>query len=1284
MESGSLSSKLSVFISYAREDKEFVEQFTEILSKHGIKAWVDESELRPLEKWNQEIKNAILAHDYVIFIASRSSTSSESFCKQEISFAKQNHKIIIPINIDPKLNWLPDEINEINWINFSSIASIEDNNKISLHIESDEFNRSFALLLTTLETDLEWVKTFTKLLQKSWEWEENNKNDSYFLIGDELKYFQEAVNYYQETKPSLTPLQNEFLSVSQEYHATQLVKQKRSKKRVKILLLSLSILIVLAGISAIINWRQNTISKASELAKHSQIIDNEVDTSLLLSLEAFQLSKKPDVQSAVYSAIAENNYIAKLFKTGQLTNIAAGNDKLIMTYCVKRGKTYCQKSELRLIDLYTFKDIILPIQIEGEVHFPIINSTQEKIAVEAIVDGKDEKVHIFEIKEGESQLLQTIVINPFSMVFGVEQNEIIIGTSGGEIEFWNIDSGKKVRENISLHGENVTGLVINKENNLLFSTDKYGILKWDLSEPLRNPQALSGFSHAYGILGIDAERKTSVNDPHIVLIGSDDGQWLVTKADDGMIIWDVADQKSKAFNLKHNLQTRGSANQIAFLPNSSILFYISDQSKINLYDVENQTTISVHEKKEIYDIKITGNGRYIVLSSIDGDISIYDTTLPNRFIEDTIKIEPKIYLTDLDIQKNTVLIGEVGSFHLSKIEQINSIINFEQDSAVNYALAPDGQTVAIGYDDGSVKIVDLQSNESNLIIQNQNAGQIVRLFFSPKGDSIYALYYDGLILKINCIKGEILWKLNYPILVPGQFYISELSPDGKYLAFATAFFEDKKIELVNTGGDVPNLDVIPEIMGEVGYGSWINGLGFSPDSRYLAFATTTNVYIYDLKNKKVSQTIIRKDKGVIYDIEYLDSDHLVLTFASGDIVNSDNAYLKLFDEQRLELFEISQGKLLGEILNPDEELIVKIENIGSGRFITASLYGDVKVWNISDEQIRNIACTIANRELTTAEWEKYVGKIRNQKPQCVELDNQGTLFEEKNLTPGKIASILGSNLGEVIEFSEKTQHSGETESPISIEFNVKNNIENLAFTNPALIQCRDNTKRTELVNQFLFYWPLSIENAIDMHIWGTEVSSSWEYPDGTSAEIKVVPVLPPGIHQIIVPYDLYTQGYAIDGPEKENGSLQLTTESVDVGNVTNNLLKDVLVTNIVGNAHTNVQISDVDHPIHSLQLHIKNSSNYNINTLILLGIVYNDNNKAIDLLEYYYSSDDTPVIYSGGSKLIVATSISHSGRCVGLSDMTSQFKIDYYIGFVFFTDDEEYPYGTIFGEYKSN
>ena len=34
MESGSSSTKLSVFISYARKDKEFAEQFKEILSKH--------------------------------------------------------------------------------------------------------------------------------------------------------------------------------------------------------------------------------------------------------------------------------------------------------------------------------------------------------------------------------------------------------------------------------------------------------------------------------------------------------------------------------------------------------------------------------------------------------------------------------------------------------------------------------------------------------------------------------------------------------------------------------------------------------------------------------------------------------------------------------------------------------------------------------------------------------------------------------------------------------------------------------------------------------------------------------------------------------------------------------------------------------------------------------------------------------------------------------------------------------------------------------------------------
>lgn len=68
MPSPSSDAKTSVFISYAREDKEFAEQFKEILSEHGIQVWLDEAELRPLEKWDQGIKNAILSHDYLIFL----------------------------------------------------------------------------------------------------------------------------------------------------------------------------------------------------------------------------------------------------------------------------------------------------------------------------------------------------------------------------------------------------------------------------------------------------------------------------------------------------------------------------------------------------------------------------------------------------------------------------------------------------------------------------------------------------------------------------------------------------------------------------------------------------------------------------------------------------------------------------------------------------------------------------------------------------------------------------------------------------------------------------------------------------------------------------------------------------------------------------------------------------------------------------------------------------------------------------------------------------------------
>jgi hypothetical protein len=70
-----------IFLSYARENKDFVRRLYEALSRTGHASWVDWEGIPPSAAWFQEITSAIEAAQAFVFVISPDSVASE-VCNQ--------------------------------------------------------------------------------------------------------------------------------------------------------------------------------------------------------------------------------------------------------------------------------------------------------------------------------------------------------------------------------------------------------------------------------------------------------------------------------------------------------------------------------------------------------------------------------------------------------------------------------------------------------------------------------------------------------------------------------------------------------------------------------------------------------------------------------------------------------------------------------------------------------------------------------------------------------------------------------------------------------------------------------------------------------------------------------------------------------------------------------------------------------------------------------------------------------------------------------------------------
>ena len=191
----------SVFISYSRADKAFVERLHEALTARGYEVWVDWDDIPPSAEWFAEIRAGIAGADGVVYVISPDSVVSE-VCTRELEYAFEQHKRIVPVvHRDPGAGSVPEAAAALNWVFLR---------------ESDDFAAGIEVLVSALETDLEHVRTHTRLGVAAGRWEASDRDPSQLLRGAELAAAEGWLVAVGDKQPQPTQLQREYLLASRQ------------------------------------------------------------------------------------------------------------------------------------------------------------------------------------------------------------------------------------------------------------------------------------------------------------------------------------------------------------------------------------------------------------------------------------------------------------------------------------------------------------------------------------------------------------------------------------------------------------------------------------------------------------------------------------------------------------------------------------------------------------------------------------------------------------------------------------------------------------------------------------------------------------------------------------------------------------------------------------------------------------------------------------------------------------------------------------------------------------
>ncbi len=99
--------KKRIFISYAKEDKDFTEKLYSDLLRAGESPWIDSVDLIPGQIWDKTIRKAISESSYFIAVLSSRSVGKKGYVQKEIRHAleiadeyPEDKLFIIPVRID--------------------------------------------------------------------------------------------------------------------------------------------------------------------------------------------------------------------------------------------------------------------------------------------------------------------------------------------------------------------------------------------------------------------------------------------------------------------------------------------------------------------------------------------------------------------------------------------------------------------------------------------------------------------------------------------------------------------------------------------------------------------------------------------------------------------------------------------------------------------------------------------------------------------------------------------------------------------------------------------------------------------------------------------------------------------------------------------------------------------------------------------------------------------------------------------------------------------------------
>lgn len=778
--------KTRVFISYSRKDKRFAQKLNAALDEAGMEAWMDLEDIPLTADWMAEITSAIEGSDAFLFVISPDSAKSE-VCTRELDLAIAGNKKVIPVlyrDLEKRQKTHP-KLASTNWVYLRS--------------KKENFKKSFPFLISSIKTDLGWVKQHTRLQQRANEWNHKKRQSLYLLQGSDLtdaeKWMGDSTVYEGR---EVTPLQAEYIRASRT-HATQ--KQRNLTIGIT-LITAASILIV---IFAILQWHnalenaklasenaaiaaqneeialtqralaeesaREALEKANEArAQRSAAQANvykerpgELDTSTLLAIESMTRSPSPEAENVLRNNLSKMPVpVAQIKHKGRIWNIqnssdgqyivSASADHTACVWTLAGEKVYCVQHERDVTDALVTDD--------------------NSLLVTGSLDGN---VRFWDFKDGSAQETFNFGSGILDIDISPDNRFVIAGREDGFISVMDTVRRKHVYF-------------------FDFASGPITVTKFQPNGEWVGVATKEGMSRVWRIFSGVPEKGPQHNAEVFSLVFSPNGKLMVTASEDST----ARIARAETGRQTHVIPHMDWVEDAAFGPDSSWFATASDDKLVRVFDANTGIEkLRMSHGSFVQRVRVSPNGNWIASTGYDFTARIWDAHTGALMLE-------------------------------ASIDGIGSALAFSQD----------GDRLIVGDRNGDVTIWDISALDAR--VGHIDFPEFInKAKFDPAGNWILINTDDKILWQIPTSELTTIedGTAGIPVLSFDDLTAQlKVSPNSKWVAIS------QNSEVSKSKAIIYHLET--KVRYSLPHSSDISGLAISPDSKFLATTNEGNSTVY--------------------------------------------------------------------------------------------------------------------------------------------------------------------------------------------------------------------------------------------------------------------------------------------------------------------------------------------------------------------------------------------------------------------------------------------------------